>query len=62
MEFKIVRAIDGQVMMITSHESCIYSDATIRNMMKAGYKAYKDGKVYRPAAEGRGRKNASGRG
>lgn len=61
MEFMIVRALDGQVMMTTCHESCIYSDATIRNMMKAGYKAYKDGRAYRPTQEGKVRKNGSDR-
>nr|DAF41031.1 MAG TPA: hypothetical protein [Caudoviricetes sp.] len=34
--------------MGTDYEDCFYDDETIRGMMKAGLKAYKDGKVYRP--------------
>ena len=48
MKFEIVRALDGKGMMETDYESCIPSDDTIRSMIKAGYKAYKDGRVYRP--------------
>lgn len=53
MKFEIVRALDGKGMMMTEHESCIYDDDTIRSMMKAGYKAYKDGRVYRPQDGGK---------
>lgn len=59
MKFEIVRTLDGKGMMETEHESCIPSDETIRSMMKAGYKAYKDGRVYRPK-DGE-RKNGTGR-
>lgn len=52
-EFKIVRMIDGKTMMATSHPECVYSDNVIRGMEKAGYKAYMDGKAYRPAKETR---------
>lgn len=52
-EFKIVRMIDGKTMMATSHPECVYSDDVIRGMEKSGYKAYMDGKAYRPAKETR---------
>ena len=58
-EFKIVRAFDGKVMMATEHEPYIYDDDTIRSMMKNGYKAYMDGRVYRPSDGGK--RNDSGR-
>lgn len=51
MEFKVVRASDGRVMMQSSDKRCIYPDEIIRNMNKAGYKAYLDGKAYRPSKE-----------
>lgn len=53
MKFEIVRALDGKGMMETDYESCIPSDDTIRSMIKAGYKAYKDGRVYRPKDGGK---------
>lgn len=57
--FKIVRAFDGKTMMATEYESCVYDDDTIRSMMKNGYKAYMDGRVYRPSDGGK--RNDSGR-
>jgi len=51
--FKIVRAFDGKTMMATEHESCVYDDDTIRSMMKNGYKAYMDGRIYRPSDVGK---------
>lgn len=30
----------------TTHEECVPDDETLKNMIKAGMKAYKDGKVY----------------
>ncbi len=59
MKFEIVRALDGKGMMATEHEPCIYDDDTIRSMMKNGYKAYMDGRVYRPSDGGK--RNDSGR-
>jgi hypothetical protein len=53
MKFEIVRALDGKGMMETDYESCIPSDDTIRSMIKAGYKAYKDGRVYKPKDGGK---------
>ncbi|MCD8195912.1 MAG: hypothetical protein LUE24_01850 [Lachnospiraceae bacterium] len=41
-------------MMQTKDERCIYDDATIRSMNKAGYKTYLDGKVYRPGKREKG--------
>nr|DAT82696.1 MAG TPA: hypothetical protein [Caudoviricetes sp.] len=40
-------------MMETDYEFCIPSDETISSMIKAGYKAYKDGRVYRPKDGGK---------
>lgn len=53
MKFEIVRALDGKGMMETDYESCIPPDETIRSMIKAGYKAYKDGRVYKPKDGGK---------
>lgn len=52
MLFQIKRAIDGKVVMWTEDENAIYDAETIKEMNQAGYKAYLDGKIYRP-----GRKN-----
>ncbi len=48
MIFKIVRALDNKIMMQTEDESCIYDAETIAGMKAAGYKAYKNGRVYDP--------------
>jgi hypothetical protein len=36
--------------MSTSQESCIYDDAILLNMLKAGYRFEKHGKPWRPSA------------
>lgn len=48
MYFKIVRVWDGKTVMDTEDESCIYDAETIAGMKTAGYKAYKNGRVYDP--------------
>ena len=45
VKYEIRRAIDGKTIMGTDYEECFYDDETIRSLMKAGLKAYKDGKV-----------------
>lgn len=51
MYFKIVRVLDNKIMMQTEDESCIYDAETIAGMKAAGYKAYKNGRVYNPKKE-----------
>ena len=60
MKFEIRRALDGKAIMGTDYEECYYDDETIRGMMKAGLKAYKDGKVYRQK-NGESKNGKSGR-
>lgn len=52
MLFQVKRVIDDKVVMWTEDEKFIYDAETIKEMNRAGYKAYLDGKIYRP-----GRKN-----
>lgn len=46
MKFEI--RLNGKTMMQTEDENCIYDAKTIVEMAKAGYKAYLNGRVYRP--------------
>ncbi|MCD8147514.1 MAG: hypothetical protein LUD84_09620 [Clostridiales bacterium] len=46
MKFEI--KLNGKTMMQTEDENCIYDAKTIAEMAKAGYKAYLNGRVYRP--------------
>ncbi|MCD8377864.1 MAG: hypothetical protein LUB59_03655 [Candidatus Gastranaerophilales bacterium] len=52
MLFQIKRVADGKVVMWTENEDFIYDAEIIKEMNRAGYMAYLDGKIYRP-----GRKN-----
>ena len=38
----------GKTMYSTYDPDCVYPDSQIKQMMQSGYKAYKDGKQYRP--------------
>ncbi len=49
MKFEI--KLNGKTMMQTEDESCIYDAKTIAEMAKAGYKAYLNGRAYRPRKE-----------
>lgn len=39
---------DGVKHMSTTTDSCFYPDDIVKGMIKAGYKIYKDGKIYTP--------------
>ena len=39
---------DGKKYFSTEHDSCFYPDDIIKNMISAGYKIYKEGKIYNP--------------
>jgi len=39
---------DGKKYFSTEHDSCFYTDETVRIMISAGYKVYKEGKIYNP--------------
>ena len=39
---------DGKVMLRTDDDSCFYPEETIKQMIAAGFKIYKNGKIYHP--------------
>lgn len=47
-EYMYVVVKDGKITNKTNYEECIPGKSIIREMIKAGYKCYKNGKVYRP--------------
>ena len=39
---------DGKLMLRTDDDNCFYSEEVIKQMIAAGYKIYKNGKIYKP--------------
>ena len=45
---KIEARKDGKVMCVYANESCLPTKDIMKKMKAAGYKFYKDGKLYKP--------------
>ena len=51
MKYKFEVHRDGKLIMGTNSEEAFYPPAVIKQMIGAGYKIYKDGKIHKPPAK-----------